>query len=240
MSGIFAGHTRIKQILLGTTPIREVRVGGELVWAYNLIGDDFDRDDVDNSLGPNWTNIGPSGDRLLSIENQAARVYMPDGLLGGFWDARLAMSRWNAGTAVEDDGYVEVRPTSRGDNASWWAGGGFASAVLGRCNASGGLTHGVGVNLFAGFATLMIAVNGQGIYVSAGYPFQPGNRIRVTYTGRTLVMTINGTTRATWTDTNSSTGLGASYRSLVIAGSAGKDLLGPRRYSPSLDNVVMG
>lgn len=240
MAGIFAGQNRIKQIMVGNRPVREVRVGNELVWAYNLIGDDFDREDVDNSLGSNWTNIGPSGDRLLSIENQTARVYMPDGLIGGFWDARLAMSRWNAGTATEDDGYVEVRPTTRGDAYSWWAGGGFASAVLGRCNASGPLTHGVGINLYAGICFIEIVVNGTGTLVANGGPFQAGNRIRLTYTGRDLVLTVKGTTRATWTDTNMVTGLGASYRSLVIAGSAGKDLLGPRRYSPSMDDVVMG
>lgn len=240
MSGIFAGTTRITQIMVGDKPVREVRVGSELVWAYNLIGDDFDRDDVDNSLGDNWTSIGPSTDRLLSIENQVARVYMPDGLLGGFWDARLAMSRWNQSTATSDDGYVEVRPTSRGDNASWMAGGSFASAVLGRCNASGPLTHGVGINLYAGTAFIETVVNGTGSLVVNGGPFQPGNTVRLTYTGRTLVLTVNGNTRGTWTDTNMVTGLGPSYRSLVIAGSAGKDLLGPRRYSPSLDNVVMG
>ena len=33
MSGIFAGTTRIKQIMVGNKPIREVRVGTELVWA---------------------------------------------------------------------------------------------------------------------------------------------------------------------------------------------------------------
>lgn len=240
MSGIFAGTTRIKQIMVGNQPVREVRVGNELVWAYNLMGDDFDRDDVDNSLGSDWTNIGPSGDRRLSIENNSVRVYMPDGLIGGFWDARLSMSRWNQSTATDDDGYVEVRPVSRGDNASFWAGGGFNSAVLGRCNASGPLTHGVGINLFAGTCFIMIAVNGNGSLVASGGPFQPGNRIRLTYTGRTFVLTVNGNTRATWSDDNMVTGLGSSYRSLVIAASAGKDLLGPRRFSPVLDNVVMG
>lgn len=240
MAGINAGSTRIKQIMVGNQPVREVRVGSELVWAYNFIGDDFDRDDSDNSLGSNWTNIGPSMDRRLSVENNMCRVYMPDGIIGGSWDARLAMSRWNAGTATEDDGYVEVRPTTRGDNASFWAGGGFNAAVLGRCNASGGLTHGVGINLYAGQCYIMIAVNGNGSFVASGGAFQPGNLIRLTYTGRTFVLTVKGTTRATWTDTNMQTGLGSSYRSLVIAGSAGKDLFGPRRFSPGLDNVVMG
>lgn len=240
MSGIYAGTTRIKQIMVGNKPVREVRVGTELVWAYNIMGDDFDRDDVDNSLGPNWTSIGPSNDRRLSIENQAARVYMPDGLIGGFWDARLSMCRWNQSTATEDDGYVEVRPTTKGDNASWMAGGGFNSAVLGRCNASGPLTHGVGINLYAGMVFIETVVNGNGSLVVGGGTFQPGNLIRLTYTGRTMVLTVNGHTRATYTDTNMYTGLGPAYRSLVIAGSAGKDLLGPRRYSPSLDNVVMG
>lgn len=240
MSGIFAGTTRIKQIMVGNKPIREVRVGTELVWAYNLMGDDFDRDDVDNSLGSNWTNIGPSGDRRLSIENNSVRVYMPDGLIGGFWDARLSMSRWNASTASDDDGYVEVRPVTKGDNASWMAGGGFNSAVLGRCNASGPLTHGVGINLYAGMCFIETVVNGNGSLVAGGGAFQPGNLIRLTYTGRTFVLTVNGHTRATYTDTNMYTGLGPSYRSLVIAASAGKDLLGPRRFSPGLDNVVMG
>ena len=235
------GNNTVRQIVRGgTLPIQEVRHGTDLIWAYNFIGDNFDRDDVDNSLGSDWTNIGPSGDRLLSIENNAARVYMPDGLIGGFWDARLAMSRWNKGTLDQDNGYIEVRPTSKGDNASFWAGGGFNSAVLGRCNASGALTHGVGINLFAGQCWIMYAVNGQGVFVGNGGTFQAGNLIRLTFIDYTFTLTVNGTTRTAWTDSNHITAKGASYRSLVIAGSAGKDLFGPRRYSPSLDNVVMG
>lgn len=240
MAGIYSGTHRVKQIMVGNKPIREVRVGTDQIWSYNLMGDDFDRDDEDNSLGSNWTNIGPSTDRKLSIENNSVRVYMPDGLIGGFWDARLSMSRWNASTATDDDGYVEVRPVTKGDNASFWAGGGFNSAVLGRCNASGSLTHGVGINLFAGQCWIMYVVGGTGTFAVSGGTFQAGNLIRLTYTGRTMVLTVNGHQRATWTDTNMVTGLGPSYRSMVIAASAGKDLLGPRRFSPGLDNVVMG
>lgn len=233
---LYRGAVPITGIFRGAVPITAVFRGTTLLYSPGG-GDNFERDD--GPLGSNWTDLGTAPDWKLGIEDGVARVLIPDAILGFPWDSRTSFMRYNVTVASQDDGFVECRPATRGDSASFTKTDGFHSQVWGKGNNTGGsATNGAGIHMQAGHLWIAKRVSGTGTKLTDCGTFQPGDVIRLRYSGATATMAKNGqdvgTAPLTGVLSNS------SNRSLIIRGDGGKDTLGPRRFSPALDYVLMG
>lgn len=231
------GSALLTDIRHGTVNINEVRKGTILVWTRSTKRDDFDRDDA-LDLGPNWTDEGPSGDHLLGVENGQCRQRIPDGLLGGFWSLRTSRFRYNLATSIGDDGYIECRPSTRGDGKSATSLVGYTTQVFGR-GSNSAATHGVGIWMAAGSCGIVSRISNVDTKRGDTLPYQPGDRLRLTYVGDLHTLFKNGTQVSQWNDSGSAASKGSGYRSMIVRGDGAKDLLGPRRFSPALDYVLM-
>lgn len=235
------GSGLITDIRRGSTLINEVRRGSTLVWARAAaaLRDDFNRDDSD-TLGAAWANYGTSPDRFLGVENNYARVKIPDGQIGGIFALVTSRMRYVSAVNPGDNGYVECRMSTIGSSFSVLSGTfGFVSQIFGRLS-NGAFTHGVGIEMVAGRCWIVRRVNNVETRMADGGNFQAGDVLRLTFTGNVHVLFVNGREVARWNDTTPTALSGASYRSLGIRGDGGKDLGGPRRFSPAFDYVEMG
>lgn len=233
------GTTLITDIRHGTVLINEVRRGANLVWTRSVKRDDFNRANS-ATVGSNWTSLGPSSDYLLGIENKTARVKIPDGLFGGVFALRGSNMRWNVSVATGDNGYIECRPATRGDGFSLTSLSGFSSTLYGRANNTGStLTNGIGIHMQAGTCGIASMSGGSYHVQEDGGNFQPGDRLRLTYVGDIHTLFRNGAEVAQWEDTGHIVARNSSNRSMVLGATGGKDALGPRRFSPALDYVLM-
>lgn len=238
----YRGSGPIPDIRRGSTLINEIRRGSTLLWSRALKGDDFNRDDAD-TLGPNWTYLTlVQGDYVLGVDNQMARVQLPDGLVGGVFSLRTSVARYTAQTALSDTGFIEVRAGSRGDSWSLASPSGYTSTVYGRANNQGStLTNGAGIYLRAGSCGICyVGALDDCVEVLDCGGFQAGQVLRLAYSGTTYTLTVNGILRATWTDTGNKVSIGADYRTLAMRSQAAKDALGARRFAPRIDSAFMG
>lgn len=249
------GGTPILDIRRGSTLINEIRRGSTVVWSRStvvgglvpvggLVRDDFNRDNAD-TLGTNWTSHGPSTDWLLGIENNFARVKIPDGQIGGVFALRTSRVRYNFARLSGDTGYVECRMSTSGSSQSALspilngAISGFISQLFGRLSNSA-FTHGVGIHMVAGHVWIVRRVNNAETLMADGGTFQAGDVLRLSSSGNVHTLTRNGVQAAQWNDSAGTALSGSSYRSMGVRGDGGKDLLGPRRFSPAFDYVEMG
>lgn len=234
----YHGSTPIVDIRQGTALINEVRKGSNLVWSRVTIRDDFARSDA-ATLGSGWTDYGPSSDHKIGVTDGTAKIQIPDGLVGGFWAQRTDFMRYNVATASADDGYVECKIATKGDPYNALSGlAGFATDVLGR-GINTNYTHGVGMRLVAGHCWIVRRVSGTPVTQGDGGTFQAGDVLRHVYIGNVHTLYVNGKSRVTWNDSGGTASKSASYRSLIVGMQGGKDLLGPRRFSPTLEYVLM-
>lgn len=249
------GGTPLVDIRRGSSLINQVRRGSTIVWSRStvvgglipvggLVRDDFNRDNAD-TLGTAWTSHGPSGDKLIGIENSFARLKLDDVVIGGFWSFRTSRVRYNAATLSSDDGYVECRMSTRGNGVT--VDGitsivglvGYRSQLFGRLS-NAAFTHGVGIHMSAGHVWIVRRVNNVEALMADGGTFQAGDVLRLTFVGNLHTLSRNGTQVAQWNDTGSSASRGATFRSMGIVGEGAKELLGPRRFSPAFDYVEVG
>lgn len=240
MPARYRGATPIVARYRGATPILNRYRGTTLVWSSSGgRGDDFNRPDA-ITLGSNWTDLGPSADRKLGVEGGRARLITPDGGLGGIWDYRTSSARYNVATNTIDNGFVECRPATLGDPAGILTPQYF-SEVYGRGNNTGSThTHGVGISMAGGHCWLVSQIAGANALRADGGTFQPGSILRHIFVGNLHNLYVDGQLRGTWNDSGGLAASGSSWRSLIIRGDASKDFLGPRRFSPALDYVLMG
>jgi len=243
---IYHGTDLITGIRHGTELITGVRHGDELIHTSALTRYDFNLDDADD-IDPThaiWADHGPSSDFLLGIEDGVARIRLPDELVGGYFDLRWARRRFAAATAPHDDGYIEVRAATQGN--SWSAASmstdGYNSHVYAR-GSNAAYTHGVGIRMRAGHCWIVSRISNtvtvRGTGSAKGGTFQDGDRIRKTHVGNLHTLFVNGTDIDAWNDSGGAAASGGSYRSMLIDMAAGKDINGPRRFSPAFDYVAM-
>lgn len=233
----FRGTVPIVGVFRGTTAYTAAYKGTTLVWSIGGAKDDFERDD--GGLGSDWTDLGPSGDWKLGIEDGRCRVAIPESIIGFFWDFRTSMARYNVSVAGGDDGFVECRVATKGDSASITQLAGYNTQVWGKGNNTGSsATNGAGIHMIAGHVWIAKRVSGTVTRLADCGTFQAGDILRLTYTGTTGVMYRNG--EQVGTSALTSVLSNSSNRSLIIRGDGAKDLLGPRRFSTALDYVLMG
>ncbi len=235
MPAVYLGSTPITAIKHGANPITQVNLGAVPVWTASNIRDYFTRADAD-TLGADWDDEGSSLDFLIGITDGRARLQIPDGLIGGFWDYRISRMRYNVATLDSDDGFIEARVATKGDNASATSLTGYRTDVMGRVS-NGDFDHGVGFRCKSGEVSILTRISDVDTVRAEGGSYQSGDVIQMTFIGTVHRLFVNGDQVATWTGSSTT---GAGYRSLGIRQEGAKDLLGPRRFSPALDYVLMG
>lgn len=245
MGSLKVGSSAVADVRYGSTMVSSIRRGSTIMWqrtgggSGSLIFDDFDRADAD-TLGSNWTyEDGAFHDHEIGVENGQARVKIPEGLIGGFFTLSTSRCRYNVATASSDDGFVETQPSSLGNSHSGASPTGYRTQVFGRGNNTS-CDDGVGIEMKAGNCWIVRRVGGSDTVMEDGGSFQAGDILRLSYSGNVYTLTRNGVEVASWNDSGASAHVGSGYRSLLLRGDGAKDLLGPRRFSPALNYVVMG
>jgi hypothetical protein len=224
------GSTPIVGIKQGAVDVLSVRQGSALVWSKSTLYDGFD---ANGDLGANWAEESSSGAYKAGVVNNACRLAIPDGLI----DAAFMTSafRWSASVCDGDDGYLEVQLGSRGDSDA-----GFYSSAWRRAPDAGGFASGVGLQ----FAGSQVAIVGRVSSVStvraACGACDAGEAFRLIQAGNVHSLYRNGDFAGEWNDSGATVPKGSGLRSMVVEVSGAKDFFGPRRFSPSFDNIECG
>ncbi|OBC03387.1 hypothetical protein A5784_14240 [Mycobacterium sp. 852013-50091_SCH5140682] len=213
--------------------IVEIRRDGQLVWSTSSLGDYFDRD----TLGANWVHYGPASDYVAGIVDGSLRLDMPDGLVSAA--LKTDRVRLNTGTTGSDDYYLEFRIGSQGSGNSI-TNTQHRTQVFARVS-NGAFTHGVGVELInSKLAIVRRVANVDTIMVADCGAYAAGDICRLTGVGNLHTLRRNGAFAGEWPDNAATAAKGAGYRSIGARVDASKDLLGPRRFSPSIDWINAG
>lgn len=236
------GSTAIADIRRGSTLINEVRRGSTILWQRtNASAVDFSALPDAATLGAGWTSHGPSTDYLIGVEGGTARVKLIDGLIGGFFDLRTSRMRYTVATAPADDGFIEVVAASRGSSGSLlnMNDDDFKTIAFSRLSNTA-FTHGVGIDMAAGNVWITTLIGGTLARKSSGGSFAAGNRLYLSHANRLHTLYRNGFQVAQWSDSGNTAAKGSGYRSMGLLAEAGKDILGPRRFSPAVSSIKMG
>ena len=243
----FVGTTAIRRIAFGTTDIRRIAFGTTTVWSGSNTRDDFTREDAP-TLGAGWTLLDPN-DWLgqpqpyhVGVVTGTARMSFPDqNLAQGLLTSRAVYTR---AASDKDDGYLEVKLSSRGAAPSISSAGGYVTQVFARQSTDG--KNGVGLQFAGGVVNLVRRVNGTDKlfdpdgYERPEYPwwdwsqhndpppwgtFQAGQIVRVNMRGTSFEVYVAGRFRGSW-DAGNTSMVGASYRSMGLRVDGAIDLLG--------------
>lgn len=234
MARRYFGDQPVARRYFGSIPIKARYFGDQLVWSSARIGDHFNRPDAP-TLGPDWTDHGPSATYKAGVVNGMCRLAVPDGLLA------LALitsrQRYNAAILDKDDGYIEFRIGSQGSGPSI-TGDLCRTTVFARVS-NNGFTHGVGIGLDSSTLRIVRRVNNTETVTENCGAFSAGDIIRYDFRGDLHTVRRNGKFAGEWEDTGQTAARGPDYRSLGLAVMASKDILGPRRFGPAIDYIDM-
>lgn len=234
MPGINLGAGGITAMMLGDNAISRAYLGETLVWSGDRIRDDFNR--ADGAMGANWTDHGPSSTYKAGVVNAQCRLALPDGLLAE--TLLTSRQRYSADIADNDDAYLEFRVGSQGSGPSLT--GDLCKTTVFYRLSNNGFTHGVGVQLDSSTLRIVRRVaNTETVMATCG-SFAAGDIIRMKPAGNLHTLRRNGSFAGEWNDTGATAAKGSGNRSLGVVVMASKDLLGPRRFGPTLDYVEMG
>lgn len=242
--GVYRGDRQLVARYLGEQRIGGVYLGDEQLWSDTRLVDMFD--DVDaNGLPINidledtgrWTDLGSSTDHKAAVYNGTMRLDLPDGLLAQLH--RTSRARFNSQHAT-DDGYIEVKPATRGNGSPpIFSGATYTTDIFRRGNNSGSThTHGVGIRMRESQLYIVSRISSTDAERADCGTFAPNDVIKLVQSGNLHTMLRNGNPVGEWNDTGGLAQKGSSYRSLIVRVDASKDLLGPRRFSPALDYVI--
>lgn len=221
--------TAVNRIHHNGVDLVQVRRGGTLVWSSNTLFDSFNRDDA-ATLGAGWTSTGTATYKL-GIVGGTARMAIPDGLIS------LALNtdrvRFNAATVAQDDYWLQLRVGNKGASDSI-TGTKHRTQVFAR-GSNGGTTAGVGIDLYGSSLQIVRRVASADTFMAAGGAFASGDTIDLRGVGNLHNLYVNGQFRVQWNDSGATAGKGATFRSVLMRADGSKDLLGPRRFSPTVD-----
>jgi hypothetical protein len=162
---------------------------------------------------------------VIGTIGQNATMLIPDGLLT--LDTRTSRMRYPTQTAG-DDGWVEIRPNSRGDT-------GMTTQMF-RRYANSGAGAGVGINLLESHVSIVKRIDDTDTLVKHCGTYNPGDRLRLVQAGTTHTLFKNGQNVGAATFSDVDTGIG--FRSIGMVMQSGKELFGPKKYSPRLDYMM--
>lgn len=222
------GSTTLASIRLGATALTVVRIGSTLVYSSTPLRDDFNRDEIP-ILGFPWINETPTAVYHAGIEGNACRLVLPDGL-----NSQARVDSWfrHNTQSTSDDGDLEIRVAYNGSLD-------YTTQVFRRYSNDGSRSSGVGINLSQSRAGIVRRVAGGDTIVAAGGLFGGGSVLRLNQTGNVHTLYRGGAKDpvAVWNDTGATAAKGGTTRSIGLHVQAAKEVLGPRRFSPSLDYI---
>ena len=222
--GLFYGTQPITAVYYGTQAITAIYKGTQLIWSPGGIRDAFE---TDGALDPaRWTEDGGSG-YPIAVENGLARVSMPDNvpLISSF----TRRARYT-GAQHAADGYVEFVIGNPGS-------GNLETDILRRASNTSGNAAGVGVRLRASGLYILRRVSSSDSEMVPCGAFQGGDLVRLTQNGNLHTMHRNGQFVGEWNDSGATALNTSSERTLTIVERGYKQLVGPRRFSPSIDSI---
>lgn len=218
----------ITQMRLAGSPVQQLRLGSALIWSAGAIRVDFNVPDQ-IGLGSEWTSHGGVSPYLASISSGYARINIPDALFQ--LDLHSDRVRYNATQVAADDGYVEVKIATMGDGTWYFA----AKSQAMRRLSNAAFSDGVGIDTSGSQLSICRRLAGVDQIMKACGTYQPGDVVRLVQVGNVHTMLRNGTDVGAWNDSGGTAHAGAAYRSVGMMFSGGKDILGPRRFSPAFD-----
>ncbi|WP_166905901.1 hypothetical protein [Mycobacterium sp. DL440] len=230
----FGGTHPVLALKHGGIDYQKLYLGSTLIWSKSGIRDTFDRDDA-ATLGSAWTDHGPSATYKAGIVNGQCRLALPDGLVSS--PLLTSHARYNAAVAPGDDYELEFRVGSQGSGPSI-TGDLPRTQVFARVSNSG-FTHGVGVQLDSSTLRIVRRLLSINTVMVSGGTFGAGDTINLKGVGNVHTLRRNGSRVGEWNDSTGTASKGSGYRSLGVVVMASKDLLGPRRFGPTLDWVEL-
>jgi hypothetical protein len=220
----------VTQLRLGSTPVQQLRLGSTLIWSSGGIRLDFNIPDQ-IGLGADWTSYGGVSPYLASVSSGYARINVPDALF--ILDLHEDRVRYNAATVGADDGYVEVKIATMGDGTWYFP----AKSQAMRRVSNGSFDDGVGISTAGSQLHIDRRVAGFDAGMVACGTYQPGDIVRLVQVGNVHTMLRNGTDVGVWNDSAATAAKDSGHRSIGMMFSGGKDILGPRRFSPAFDYI---
>jgi len=229
---LYAGSRPITAVYAGSRPITAIYQGSRLLWTAADMADYFDRDDV-IGLGPDWSAAtGTADPYLAAVVNGYVRMNIPNGLISQ--SLKVARHRYIKSIRVQDDGYIETRVATKGDND-----GSLYTQVFDQLSDTA-FTDGVGIELRASGLYITRRSAGVDTRVTNCGAYLEGDVIRLAHIGRNYTMTRNGAFVGEFDDAGATVQQGLGYQSMGLAVSGIKGFLGPRHFSAGLDYIVCG
>ncbi|AXN53313.1 hypothetical protein PBI_THONKO_41 [Mycobacterium phage Thonko] len=172
-------------------------------------------------------NEGTGGEMnfVIGVQDAAARMFIPDGLVGiGKQTSRFR----HPAQTVGDDGWLEVQIDQIGSP-------GYATQVFRRWANAGGAS-GVGMDFRDGVASIVRRVGGTDTIIRPGLAaIASGDVFRLHQEGNLHTLIRNGKPVGEWPDDAATAAKGAANRSVAMVMQGARELMGVRRYSPSLN-----
>lgn len=226
-----------------TSIIGELPLIGNIAKQIGLIPDDLGNlldpinyviDELGNVVGTitcgKYKNIGGGALEgicyVIGIVNQAARMQVPDGLMS--LDKTTGRMR-HPTLLTSDDGFVQVQVAEAGAP-------GFATQVFRRYANDGTGARGVGMDLRDSMVSIVRRVGGVDTMVMPNLgSFGPATDLRLNQVGNVHTLVRDGVPLGSWNDATATAAKGATNRSVAMVMTGAKELLGQRRFSPSLN-----
>ncbi|MBP3086973.1 DUF7257 domain-containing protein [Mycolicibacterium fortuitum] len=224
----------VQRIVHNGADIQQVWRNGVLLWSRAGIRVNFDGPDA-ATLAPDWTDYGPSSTYKAGIVDGQCRLALPDGLVSS--PLLSSHQRYNVATAPNDDYELEFRVGTQGSGPSIT--GDLSRTLVFARVSNGSFTHGVGVQLDSSTLRIVRRVLSINTVMFSGGTFGAGDVINLKGVGNLHTLRRNGSKVGEWNDSTGTAAKGAGYRSLGVVVMASKDLLGPRRFGPTIDWVQL-
>ncbi|OMB79300.1 DUF7257 domain-containing protein [Mycolicibacterium conceptionense] len=231
----FGGTHPIQALKLADIDFQKLCLGSTILWSKSSIRISFDGPDA-ATLGVDWVDYGPSSTYKAGIVNGQCRLAIPDGLIS--LPLLTSRQRYNAAQAPNTDYELEFRVGSQGSGPSI-TGDLSKTQVFARVSNTA-FTHGVGVQLDSSTLRIVRRVsNTDTIMLNNGGTFAAGDTINLKGVGNLHTLRRNGSRVGEWPDTTGTAASGPGYKSLGVVVMGSKDLLGPRRFGPTIDWVEL-
>ena len=236
---IYVGDKRVQDIRVGSTGVSAVYVGADKVWSKTAIFFTFSENTTadNNMTSLGFVHYGPDTTYKAISDGNVCRINMPSGIsnLGEYIDR----VRYNTAVSATDDGYLQFKFGSLGNPPS-------PSVVAYRTDifargSNGGVTHGVGVRAESGEISIISRIANVDVVRAVCGAFDPAvDTFRLKFVGNVWTLYRNGEFAGEWNDSGALASKGASFRSLILRLTGGREFIGARQFGPHIDYVEYG